>query len=277
MRKLLILLCLLALLASCAQKDTALPDLSSLGEVKAVAREEGSGTRSEFESLAGTKEEGASLVAFSTSEALSIVADDKDAIGYVAYSSLADCPDTVKMLKVDGVLCDPATIKNGRYPLERKFLLCYSGELSDLELDFLTYTLSLGQAAAAELATPVKDASRFLSNGEAGTVTIAGSSSMEALLRKLIEGYSQQNPAAQIKLEVSDSSEGINKALRGEADLAASSRSLKSYESELLEAKEIALDGIAVIVNKANPMEDISLKRLRSLYSGEVKNWKDLK
>lgn len=267
-----------AALAGCGSNESELPDLSSLGEITAIAREEGSGTRSEFESLVDTNEEGADSAALSTELVLSAAAEDENAIGYLAYSALSGIStDSVTVLSVDGVECSQDTIADGSYPLSRDYILAYSGSLSELEQDFITYIRSAGQEIAALSCTPVRNTSVFLSNGLSGTITICGSSSMETLMEQLIEGYYEYNPNAEIVLEISDSTEGLNKAMRGECDLAMSSRSLADYEEELLEYYVIASDAIAVIVNSANPLEDISIKRLKSIYDGDVTLWSDLK
>ena len=262
-------------LAGCGASESELPDLSGLGDITVVAREEGSGTRSEFETLVDTAEEGANEVVLSTEQVLELVSDDENAIGYVAFSAIGDMSD-VTVLSVDGVACTADTIGDGDYPLGREYILAYSGTLSDLESDFLTYVRSAGQDIAAQICTPVRSATVFLSNGESGLITISGSSSMETLITELIADYQTYNPNAEFEVSISDSTEGLNEAMRGECDFAMSSRSLKSYEEELLEYKAIAADGIAVVVNSENPLTDISTKRLKSIYDGDVTAWSDL-
>ena len=94
------------------------------------------------------------------------------------------------------------------------------------------------------------------------------------LAKKLLPlGY---DPNAQITLEITDSTDGLNAAMQGECDLAMSSRSLASYEEELLESYVIAADGIAVIVNAENPLTDISLSRLKTIYDGDISVWSEL-
>lgn len=280
LRPLLCFACAIAMvfmLSSCGSSGSALPDLSSMGEITAVAREEGSGTASEFENLVDTNQEGADTYALSTQQVLSEVEDDENAIGYLAYSALGELSsDPVTVLSIDGVECSRETIANGKYPLSRDYILAYSGSLSELEQDFITYIRSAGQELVAQVCTPVRNSSVFLSNGEEGTITICGSSSMETLMELLIEGYYEYNPNAEIILEISDSTEGLNSAMRGECDLAMSSRSLESYEEELLEYYVIASDAIAVIVNSENPLTDISLSSLKSIYDGDVSVWSDL-
>ena len=264
-------------LAGCSSSESELPDLSSLGEITVIAREEGSGTRSEFETLVDTAEEGANTVALSTEDVLAAVEDDVNAIGYLAYSAIdPGYAGSAKVLTVDGVSCTSDTISDGDYPLSRDYILAYSGSLSDLEADFLEYIQSAGQTVVAQTCTPVKTATVYLSDKLSGTITICGSSSMETLMEDLIAGYAAYNPNAEIILEVSDSTEGLNAAMRGECDLAMSSRSLKDYEEELLNYKVIAADGVAIIVNEENPLEDISLSRLKTIYDGGAAAWTDL-
>lgn len=74
-------------LTACGNTESKLPDLSSLGKVTAISREEGSGTRSEFETILDTSEAGAKVVAISTQDVQEQVANDVNAIGYAAYSS----------------------------------------------------------------------------------------------------------------------------------------------------------------------------------------------
>lgn len=275
-------LLLAAAVSGCGKKEsTALPDLSSMGEITVISREEGSGTRTEFENLVDTTEEGSDVEAESTSEVLSKTLEDENAIGYLASSALdEESTEGVRILTVDGVECTDETVGDGDYPLCREYLLCYTGDLNDLENDFISYTRSAGQAVASEYCVPIKDEEIFVSSLEnsakEGTITISGSSSMETLMEGLIEGYAQYNPYATIELEITDSTQGINAVLEGECDLAMSSRALESYEEELLEYKAIAADGIAVIVNEANPLTDISIDRLQKIYDGEVLVWSDL-
>ena len=268
---------LLLTLSACGTSESALPDLSGMGEITAVAREEGSGTRSEFESIVDTDEDGANAAAFSTEEVLELVESDTNAIGYLAYSALEEVDTSgVTVLTIDGTACTADTIADGSYALEREYILAYSGQLSELEVDFITYIRGAGQDVVAQTCTPVRDSARFLSGAYSGTITICGSSSMETLMTQLIAGYAEYNPNAQITLEITDSTDGLNAAMQGECDLAMSSRSLESYEEELLESYVIAADGIAVIVNAENPLTDISMNRLKTIYDGDVTAWGDL-
>lgn len=262
-------------MTACRTKEEALPDLSSMGTVVAVSREEGSGTRDEFESLLNISEADTETAAESTEDVLQIVEEATNAIGYVAYSATTDIDG--KILQIDGVLPSEETISRDSYSLCRDYYLAYEGELTDVERDFLTYVMSKGQEVVEEYCVPVKTAKTFLSDQSEGKIVIDGSTSMESMVEALADGYMEENPNAEIEVNATDSTSGLTSAISGGCDIAMSSRSLKDYESELLEVKSIGRDAVAVVVNEENPLESITTKQLKSLYDGTCTNWSDLK
>lgn len=263
------------LLASCGNK-TALPDLSSMGDVTVVSREEGSGTKAEFERMVGTDGSGTKEIAASTDEVLELVADDKNAVGYAAYSSVLENED-LKIISVDGTTISEKNIKKNQYALCRNYYLAYSGELSDAENDFFSYVLSAGQDIVADTCLAVKSSGTFLSDQSEGTIVINGSSSVAPVMEALIRDYKTYNPNVEFELQVTDSTTGLTAAMRGECDLAMCSRELESYEDELLTKTAIGADAIAVIVNAQNPVDDLSKKQLKDLYDGACGAWKDIR
>ncbi len=266
---------LLGGLTACGAKQTNTPDLSSLGAMTILAREDGSGTKEEFENLANTQEKGATAEAASTQDVEKTIASDKNAIGYIAYGS-ASSDDSVRLLSIDGVAPTPETIKDNSYPLCRKYYLAYSGQLTPVEQDFLTYVLTQGQETVSQTYIPVKKVQTFLSDKSAGNIQIAGSSSAAPLVQTLAEEYMRVNPNTNITVKATDSSRGLTAAIRGDCDLAMSSRSLKDYESELLSTQAIASDAIAVAVNADNPLDNLSMDKLTEIYDGQYKQWTDL-
>ncbi len=273
-----VLICVLLIEISFSgcSKSAPIPDVDFLGNVSAISREEGSGTRSEFETLIKTNSRGSVQIASSTEEMIQMTADAPNRIGYLAYSSVKDNTQ-VKTISVDGIAPDMKTIQNGKYPLCRSYFLAYSGELSALESDFLTYILSAGQDIVENYAMTVKKSGTFLSDRSEGTIRISGSSSVAPILAALTEDYKTYNPNAAIEITVTDSTEGLTSAIRGECDMAMSSRDLKSYEEELLTKRAIARDAIAVIVNQENPITDLSIDQIGKLYNKECEDWQDLK
>ena len=160
--------------------------------------------------------------------------------------------------------------------LERNFYLAYSGRLSELETDFLTYIQSAGQEIVGENYETVKKTTTFLSGKPEGSIKIGGSSSMAELIQELADAYSEINPNAVIEIIVTDSTNGLTGAMSGLYDLGMASRDLKDYEKELLESVMIASDEIAVIVNADNPLEEITAEDLKGIYTGEITKWQEL-
>ena len=261
-------------MTACGSEKSTLSDLSSMGETAVISREEGSGTRVEFETLLKLPDSDWGTVADSTEAVLAKVQEDKNAIGYVAYSSVSDIEE--KILQVDGVLPSEETISKDSYPLCRDYYLAYDGELTEVEREFITYVMTKGQEIVKDYCVPVKNTVTFLSDKSKGTIRIEGSTSMEAMINSLAEDYEKENPNAEIEVKATDSSRGLTVAISGSCDLAMSSRELKDYEAELLETKSIGRDAIAIVVNKENPVDNLTAKQIAKIYSGECKKWADL-
>jgi phosphate transport system substrate-binding protein len=103
-------------------------------------------------------------------------------------------------------------------------------------------------------------------------ITIAGSTSVQPFAEKLAEEYMRHHPQVRIDIQGGGSSAGIYAALQGAADLGASSRELVPKEKTLVEIP-IAYDGIAVIVNKQNRLDNLSLEQIRQIFQGKITDW----
>ncbi|MGN0415748.1 MAG: substrate-binding domain-containing protein [Agathobacter sp.] len=263
-------------LAGCTKtagnQTTADAGLGDLGEIIVVSREEGSGTRAVFaEGLGFTDSstgrdkttEGA-VVADNTQKVLEAVAGNPSAVGYVSAAALKQETADVHTVTVDG--------KN----LERNFYLTYSGKLSELETDFLSYVQGAGQKIVAEYAQPVDKETSFLSMKPKGTLRIGGSTSVAGMMKELADTYMKINSNADIEVVETDSTNGLTGAMDGTYDLGMSSRDLKDYEKELLEETVIARDEIQVIVNKDNPLTNVTSQDLKKIYTGQTLEWKEL-
>ena len=253
---------------------------SYTGEIHAYVREEESGTRAEFEQLVNTNEAGAKDVALATDEMLERMVEDKTAIGYAAYSASVLGTTTndlsVSILSVDGIPASAETIKNKTYPLCRDYLLAYNGELSDLAADFLRYVKGAGQKIVQQSCVPVHEVTSFLSDQSAGTLCIRGSSSIAPMMEALVKDYQTYNQNAKITVTSTDSGDGLSAAIRGECDLAMSSRGLKDYEKELRSSESIGRDAIVLIVNGDNGIRSLTLKEIKNIYDGTIKDWSEL-
>jgi phosphate transport system substrate-binding protein len=180
----------------------------------------------------------------------SSVSDNTQAIGYISLGALND---TVKAVSIDGVAATVENIKNGTYSIARPFNIATLGEQSEVTKDFIAYILSAdGQKVIEDNGYISVDATAsYTSTQPSGTLTIAGSSSVTPVMEKLVEAYKKVNPNATIELQQSDSTTGMNSAAEGVCDIGMASRELKDSElAKGLTPVTIAIDGIAVIVNK---------------------------
>ena len=110
-----------------------------------------------------------------------------------------------------------------------------------------------------------------------GTITLAGSTSMEKLANALAEGYMTENPGVTVQAEFNGSSAGVEQMLSGTVNIGNASRNLKDSEiSEGAVENIVAIDGIAVIVDNSNKVTNITTEDLVKIYTGEINNWKQL-
>ena len=274
-----LIVCLVAAIFSgCSKKGF---DLAK--EINAVTREPGSGTRGAFIELFGLEEkldDGTKKdlimkeagVENNTNTILTTVENDIYSIGYVSMGSLND---RIKAVQIDGVYATTANVKNGSYKISRPFVIATSGEATGLTKDFIDYILSSeGQEIVVGSYIAVSEqASPYAGNKPSGSITVGGSSSVSPLMEKLIEGYKVVNQNAVIQLQTSDSTTGISKTIEGTYDIGMSSRDLKDSEKESLSEIQIALDGIAVIVNRENTAANLTSDDVRAIYLGEAKTW----
>ncbi len=256
-------------------------------EISVVSREDGSGTRGAFVELVGVeqKDENGEKVDYTTEDAiitnstsvmLSTVADDEYAIGYVSLGSLND---SVKALNVDGINATESNIKSGDYKVARPFNIATKGTLSDVTQDFIDFILSEeGQAIVSENGYISLDGVEpFSGNSTAGKIVIAGSSSVSPVMEKLKEAYLQVNSDAEIEIQTNDSTTGMNWTIEGTCDIGMASRELKEAEIEAgLTGTVIATDGIAVIVNHANVLDDITSEQIKDIYVGDAYTWDEV-
>lgn len=108
-----------------------------------------------------------------------------------------------------------------------------------------------------------------------GTITMNGSTSMEKMIKALNGAFTSKYPDVTIELNLTGSGTGIQEAMENKIDIGNSSRELKESETSL-EKTVVGIDGIALIVNNSNTIEDVSLEDLEKIYSGEITNWSEL-
>lgn len=255
--------------------------------ISIVSREDGSGTRGAFIELFGIEEKDAdgnkidnttedASITNNTSVMMSTVAGDEYAIGYISLGSLNE---SVKAVKIDGAAPSVDTIKDGSYKISRPFNIVTKSEVSELAQDFIDFILSEDGQNVIEENGYIKNSENGAFEGKKpeGKIVVAGSSSVSPVMEKLKEAYLAINTKAEIEIQTSDSTTGVESAISGICDIGMASRELKDTESsEGVSTTAIALDGIAVIVNNANPLEELTSENVKNIYTGDASKWSDV-
>lgn len=270
-----------------ANQSDATSDWDETSDVTIVSREDGSGTRGAFIELFGIeeKQDDGTKVDMTTTDAQitnntsvmpTTVADNEYAIGYVSLGSLND---SVKALKIDGAEATAENIENGSYKVSRPFNIAVKKDLNnEVAKDFMSFIMSTeGQKVVAdEKYIAVADVKDYAGTKPSGSCVVGGSSSVSPLMEKLIEAYKAVNPNASIELQTSDSTTGMTSTIEGSYDIGMASRELKEEEAAELEPTVIATDGIAVVVNNANPLDELSADQVKDIYVGNVSTWDEI-
>lgn len=260
---------------------------AGLGQINVVTREDGSGTRGAFIELFGLEEKNSdgekvdlttqnAIVTNSTSVMLTTVAEDGSAIGYASLGSLND---SVKVVDIDGAEATVENIKDGSYKVSRPFNIVTKDDTNEAAKDFINFILSSEGQAIVEKSgyIPLDDNGSYKSSVNSGKVVISGSSSVTPVMEKLKEAYAKVNPDVTIEIQQSDSSTGVANTIDGTADIGMASRELKdTEEKEGVTATVIAMDGIAVIVNDKNEVDDLTNEQVKDIFAGDTTSWEDL-
>lgn len=273
--------------AAATEAQTEAAGGSMEGAIDVISREDGSGTRGAFIELFGVEQKDASgeKVDYTTDDAeitnstevmITSVAGDKQAIGYISLGSLND---SVKALKIDGAAATVDDIKAGTYKIARPFNIVTTGEVSDVAQDFINFIFSEEGQKVVEDNGYISQGNQgaYTASGKSGKVTVAGSSSVTPVMEKLAEAYKALNSDVTVEVQQSDSTTGVTSSIEGVCDIGMASRELKEEETAKgAQGQVIAMDGIAVVVNNENPVDDLSAEQVKDIYVGDTTDWSEL-
>lgn len=259
---------------------------AATGTIDVCSREDGSGTRGAFIELFGIeeKDENGDKVDNTTEEAtitnstavmMTTVAGDEAAIGYISLGSL---DDTVKAVKIDGAEATVENVSDGTYKVSRPFNIILPEEVTAEAQDFINYIMSAEGQQIIEDNGYVKvddEAPAYEKSDASGKVTVGGSSSVTPVMEKLAEAYAEVNSDVTVEVQQSDSTTGISNAQEGIVQIGMASRDLKEEETGVT-SQCIAMDGVAVIVNPNNDVEDLTSDQVKSIFTGETTSWDDI-
>lgn len=132
-------------------------------------------------------------------------------------------------------------------------------------------------AAAAAESTAAAETSAAAADADlSGTVSTDGSTSIEKVIGALSEAFQEKYPNVTVTYNPTGSGSGITAVTEGNCYIGLASRNLKDEEKNGLTSTTVAIDGIAMIVNTANEVSDLSLDQIAKIYTGEITNWKDV-
>ena len=133
-----------------------------------------------------------------------------------------------------------------------------------------------GGSASSSASTAAGSAASSTAAALSGNVATGGSTSMKNVIAALTEGFAEVEPGVTVSYDPTGSSAGITGAADKTLDIGLSSRALKDDEKADVEGTTIALDGIAIIVNNASKVEDLTVDQLKQMFTGEITNWSEV-
>ena len=131
-------------------------------------------------------------------------------------------------------------------------------------------------SSAAVSSTAASSAAASAAAELSGNVATGGSTSMKNVIAALTEGFAEVQPGVTVSYDPTGSGAGITGATDKTLDIGLSSRALKDDEKASVDGTTIALDGIAIVVNKDSAVEDLTVEQLKQMFTGEITNWKDV-
>ncbi len=269
-------------LTSCGSDST----FDGTKEITVVSREDGSGTRGAFVEMFDILEKTENgeidrtyeeaIITNKTDVVMTTVANDMYGIGYISLGSMNE---SLKAVNIDGVEANTENIMNERYTVSRPFLLVTKNDNNDaLTQDVINFVISKqGQEIVGSQYISVNlEAEEYKSSSLSGKLTIGGSTSVTPIMEKLVEEYVEINPNVSIDIQATGSSAGITGVIDGSIDIGMSSRDLKEDEKPTLTETVMALDGLAVVVNHNNPVQNLSSEDVKKIFIGEVTTWEEV-
>ncbi len=281
-----LLLALLMALSAMFAMSCKSSEFDNTKNISVVAREDGSGTKSAFMELLGLKgkkDVSGVVVASGTAAALAEVRSNPLAI---AYDSLGYVTSDVKKLKVDGVEATVENIKNGTYKISRPLQVVYQPEkendaLCTAYLAFLKSDTAQSMIKDQGYIALIDNAEKYTVNAElSGTINISGSTSLQPLMLELAKKFHTLQPNVEVIVQGGGSGVGYTNASNKVSDFGMISEVFHEEKAPGCKVYEVAKDGIAIIVNPKNPIENISLATLKNIYNVDagdaaVKTWAD--
>jgi len=237
-----------------------------------VAREDGSGTKGAFMEIIGLKGKADPASVIIQVGVAAVLAEVKSNPVAVAYESLGYVTGDVKTLKIDGVEATVANIKNGTYKISRPLSVVYKenvlgSEVNQAFLDFLKSSNAQRIISDGGYVSIIDNAPAYVVNPAlSGSISVGGSTSLQDLMVDLAGEFRRLQSGVTVAVSGGGSGTGYNDAERGVLTFGMISEEFAAEKAPSCVVYTVCKDGIAVIVNKANPLEMITMNQLKNIY-----------
>lgn len=249
--------------------------------ITVVTREDGSGTKSAFMEilkLKGKPDPSGVIIGTGTAAVLTEVKNNPHAI---AFESLGYVTSQVKKLKINNVEASVENIKNGSYKIARPLNIVYKNESLKSDINNLFYTFLQSQEAQNLINdngyVSILDNAKFYEKNEdslelKGEIKISGSTSLQPLMMIIGKNFEKIYPNIKLIISGGGSGTGYQNAENGTSDFGMISEEFNNDKAPNCNFYQVAKDGIALIVNQNNPIENITFDDLQNIYNSEVEN-----
>ena len=246
-------------------------------DISVVAREDGSGTKSAFMEIIGLKGKADPAKVIIMTGTAGVLTEVKNNTAAIAYESFGYVTNDVKILKIDGIEATSANIKNGSYKISRPLSVVYKESVLENEIckAFLTYLKSSG---AQKIITErgyisiIENAPDYTIDGSlSGTIDISGSTSLQPLIAEyLAPAFEDLQPNVKITVSGGGSGTGYKNAEENVSQFGMISEEFNIEKAPSCVSYPLCKDGIAVIVNIDNPLDNITMEQLKNIYDEEA-------
>ena len=158
----------------------------------------------------------------------------------------------------------------------RSFLTVCGAAAAAAALTACGGSASSASSTAVSASTTASSAAGQAAGTLSGNIATGGSTSMKNVIAALTEGFAEVEPGVTVSYDPTGSGAGITGATDKTLDIGLSSRALKDDEKSAVDGTTVALDGIAIVVNKDSKVADLTVEQLKKMFTGEITNWKDV-
>jgi len=253
-----------------AKDNTTNFDISR--NISITTREDGSGTKTAFMELIGLKGKADPANVVIQTGTAGILTEIKGNPTAIAYESLGYVTSDVKMLNVDGVEATVANIKSGTYKISRPLSVVYQEDTLDdaVNTAFFNYLKSNdAQAIISDkgYVSVIDNAPAYTIDGSlSGSIDISGSTSLQPLMADLAAAFEDLQPNVSVTVSGGGSGTGYGNANDGVSEFGMISEEFALEKAPNCTHYVVCKDGIAVIVNNANPLDNITMDELMNIY-----------